>query len=815
MKRKQTTKTFDYTAANLLIKTMDFIDFTTYQSEESGADTPTRLPEPAPPLVLPLNQNLTSKLQGLSLLKKKLDFSTSQDDKGESNTTTQTAEKYAKISESIFNDTHDDLSINGRGGAAAYATSSSTKGNTDAVLSKKLAGVLNSYGLNEGKMRESLEILQQKQELELKLLVQSDVFGAMQRRRFRSDIEGELLKQHSSVLREFQPVVTRVEQLGERINELKETKSKLTEFDHLDPELLSKIDQLTKQKNLIMLKKSILLSFKNNFTLTQYEEHVLTNEDISLVYFEVLQKCNKINNNCSILLTLQNQTLGLKIMEKMSRILDLAYQRIAFFLTNRLDQFMGETSRESSTSGNEDIRLMKIALFYLNNNLKYFDEVTGKLIESRSKAIVDEFIYQSSNSDPSDNARPIVLSAHDPVRYIGDLLAFVHSVIVNEVEFVSTLFKIGEDTDSNFERTEFERNLIQLENSQDVNRSIDSTIDQIVGALSRPLKSRLEQIIRSDKNFDVITKLFNLLDLYRMMFQKQLTKDSSCSIFETLESVKLLCVERVLSILKEKVLINEKQLEGDSWRIDDDSLLTPDWIRDFYNSSLLIFDEVGNSEGHPLNMDDETYKGFLNLLIDKPIELIQKQAKANFKNDKVNWKILVINSLDYVESKILTIPALSTEFDKISHLVGTVKEELIQHQYETLLKDSGLDIHQQLIQLIFPIEQIETDEDYYMYSSLIENKLFNKDKLQEIETKLHEFLPNALIDIQQALFKISSPSIANDIITESSLKFLKLYNVYYKILHILYEDEEILEWSTYDVATLLGVEKAYEELEQK
>ena len=170
-----------------------------------------------------------------------------------------------------------------------------------------------------------------------------------------------------------------------------------------------------------------------------------------------------------------------------------------------------------------------------------------------------------------------------------------------------------------------------------------------------------------------------------------------------------------------------------------------------------------------------------------------------------------MNALDLIQTKIITTTQLSKKCDEVNDLITSLKQELIEHQYELLLKDSDLSIHQQLITLIFPIDQIETDDDYAMYASLIENKLFGKEKLQEIETKLHEFLPVALIETQQSLFKISSPTIANDIITESSLKFLNLYNVFYKILQEIYPEDHLLKWTTYDVATLLGVEEVYKD----
>lgn len=798
---------------------MDFIDFDTYDTGSNNDAAITSLPEPAPPLLLPINTNLTSKFKGLSLLRNSnADENAIKEDGQQTtvNNTTQTAEKYAKLSLKLFEEPVADTNLlSGLPASKSTLNDHFTTQNTarpDSILSTKLANVLNNYGTNESGLRDALSIIQQKSDLDLQGLIRSDMLGSIHRRSFRSDIESGLLKEHTAVLREFQPVVQKVESLGQKITKLNELNTAVNDNHAIDPTVLKKIEDLSTKKNLLVLKKSILQSFKKNFTLTQYEEHYLSNEDISIEYFQILHKCKTIHTNCSILLTLDNPVLGVKIMEKMSKFLDLSYQRISFFVSTQLELAMSDGTRyNSSKNPAQDLRLMKISFFYLANNLKYFDDITTKLVTSRSKTIVDDFMYQSNNADSFDNSRPIILSAHDPIRYIGDILAFVHSTIVNEIELISSLFQISQDSEEpEYERSEFEEHLIKMENLEDVNRSLKVTIERILGALSRPLKVRTEQIIRSEKRLDVLQKIFGLLDLYKVMFVKQLGKDSECSLLETLDSLKSLCTEKVFGVLKERLTIVEKMLATEEWALDDDSLLAPDWLREWLDESLLLFGDGSSSEEKPMALTDERFSDLCCLLIEKPSELYNKQAKT-LKGDKVSSLIYRLNCLDLVTYKIVTISQLSETQEKVQTTIKELEETLTTEQFNLLLKDAGLDIHQQLIQLVFPLEQIQDDDDYFMYSSLIENKLFGKAKLLEIDTQLHEFLPTALVDIQQAVFKISSPSIANDVITGSSGKFLKLYEVFYKIVKMLYEDDPdtILNFTAYDVSTLLGVEDVY------
>ncbi len=41
---------------------------------------------------------------------------------------------------------------------------------------------------------------------------------------------------------------------------------------------------------------------------------------------------------------------------------------------------------------------------------------------------------------PSGHPRPIELHAHDPIRYVGDMLAWVHLAMASEREFLEALF---------------------------------------------------------------------------------------------------------------------------------------------------------------------------------------------------------------------------------------------------------------------------------------------------------------------------------------------------------------------------------------
>jgi hypothetical protein len=58
---------------------------------------------------------------------------------------------------------------------------------------------------------------------------------------------------------------------------------------------------------------------------------------------------------------------------------------------------------------------------------------------------MSSFLTALTRGGPSGLPRPIELHAHDPMRYVGDMLAWVHQAIAAEREFLESLFGLKGD----------------------------------------------------------------------------------------------------------------------------------------------------------------------------------------------------------------------------------------------------------------------------------------------------------------------------------------------------------------------------------
>jgi len=61
----------------------------------------------------------------------------------------------------------------------------------------------------------------------------------------------------------------------------------------------------------------------------------------------------------------------------------------------------------------------------------------------RQRAILQDFLQALTKGENSLSARPIDVQAHDPVRYLGDILAWVHQAVAGEREILSLVLGVA------------------------------------------------------------------------------------------------------------------------------------------------------------------------------------------------------------------------------------------------------------------------------------------------------------------------------------------------------------------------------------
>ena len=92
--------------------------------------------------------------------------------------------------------------------------------------------------------------------------------------------------------------------------------------------------------------------------------------------------------------------------------------------------------------------------------------------------------------------KPIELHSHDPLRYVGDMVAWIHQTSASERENLNQLIKKCPETLISQHKTEI--------------------MNKIMEGVCRPLKMRVEQILVSEPGPVILYKLSNLLQVRRL-----------------------------------------------------------------------------------------------------------------------------------------------------------------------------------------------------------------------------------------------------------------------------------------------------------
>ncbi|CCF59749.1 hypothetical protein KAFR_0H03390 [Kazachstania africana CBS 2517] len=709
---------------------------------------------------------------------------------------------------------------------------------TTAVLSKKLSKVLNDYNLNNYqstlKLRKALDLLEKNKKnssFNSEALVTSEYIGSLARKILRSDLENELLKEHITTLEEFRPIIRRIKRLATSIEKIKEETSYIIkdqdkiEGKAVNRAILQDVSDLQSQMKSLGLKKQLLTSVKEKFTLTQVEDDIITNGSINNEFFIVANKVLNIRENATYLLALPNSNAGQALISKVNELLTIINRKFFNFLTDFLYSFESNSVLSSNENKDEDLILFQKSLLYLSNDLEYFNEFIKKTTAMRSKLILDEFLSQFdlNKLSVSNGSKPIILSAHDPIRYIGDVLATIHSLIANEADFIKSLFK--------FQYQEFDNTpksiLTQNENEFFLEGLDIKVLNMVVSSLANSARIRIEQIVRFEENFKINFEVAQLLKLYQLMFIRKNIKDDS-ALITNLKNLQNISNDKLLDFftkyIEQKIKTVNYQESG------NDDLLPPDWLNEYLNYVVELFElyERNTKEEDSISLD------VLNKIITEPcnkilLEQLQKVFPLAKKNESARLSLLTIeiNCFDLIKSRLK--PFVSAIFTKneedethskyqiykaMDDKLNTFINDMTNLQTKILFEKTGLDMYNNLLNMIFPIKSVQDELDYDMYFSLNENQLMALENItKNITEKLNEYVPIALTDVQEnLLFKLTSPSIADQICSSSFNELSIFYRIFRKVLAHLNPDNvdeinsNILNFSEEEFDTLIGIE---------
>ncbi|GBG66460.1 hypothetical protein CBR_g61503 [Chara braunii] len=132
---------------------------------------------------------------------------------------------------------------------------------------------------------------------------------------------------------------------------------------------------------------------------------------------------------------------------------------------------------------------------------------------TRHNAMFRRFIGALTRGGPGGMPRPIEVHAHDPLRYVGDMLGWLHQALASERELAAALFSHDTSVEKSASRR-FSKEGLSSDPSQMEITDMSSVLDRIFEGVCRPFKVRVDQVLTSQPGIVLAYKLSNLLDFY-------------------------------------------------------------------------------------------------------------------------------------------------------------------------------------------------------------------------------------------------------------------------------------------------------------
>lgn len=267
-------------------------------------------------------------------------------------------------------------------------------------------------------------------------------------------------------------------------------------------------------------RQDIVSSFLRDYQLSPDEVSALREEDLNDAFFKALARVQEIHANCKILLRTHHQRAGLELMDMMAMYQEGAYERLCRWVQAECRSLGDNDTPEVSD-------LLKTAARCLKERPVLFKYCAEEVANTRHNALFRRFISALTRGGPGGMPRPIEVHAHDPLRYVGDMLGWLHQAVASERELAMALF--SPDTSVGSASRRFSRDSETAGNGKP-ETELGFVLDRVFEGVCRPFKVRVEQVLQSQPGLLLSYKLSHLLDFYRYTISDFLGQGAALSV---------------------------------------------------------------------------------------------------------------------------------------------------------------------------------------------------------------------------------------------------------------------------------------------
>ncbi len=402
----------------------------------------------------------------------------------------------------------------------AAASSSSSSSSLQATLQSKLATVL-STRTSDNELVQALKHISA-------LGGEGDEAGAagaalVDRQQLRGALEARDVVVNRRLLALFGDVQAELERVEGQVAAMRATctalDARLQNTKRVSGALIAQTDALAKQRARTLAQRHMATQFLERFQLTDVELAALKASELRDPFFAALARVRRIHADCKLLLRTQHQRAGLEIMDSMAMHQEAAYRRLYRWVKSECTTALADDAPELNS-------LLPLALDALRERVVLHGYALEDIGKTRGSALGHAFSAALTVGGPGGVPRPIEMHAHDPLRYAGDMLGWLHQAVASEYEFVANLLRRSSNSSNSSSSSGGEEAGAQKTLSEAARSDLVRVLNAACEAVTPSFKTRCEQLLSTNLSATVLYRLLHLFDFYARTVGALLSDDA-------------------------------------------------------------------------------------------------------------------------------------------------------------------------------------------------------------------------------------------------------------------------------------------------
>ncbi|KAL5597055.1 hypothetical protein BROUX41_006278 [Berkeleyomyces rouxiae] len=600
------------------------------------------------------------------------------------------------------------------------------------------------------------------------------------RRQLRLGLQKEIIDSNGVILDDFGRVAEQLRRIGTTLNKLNKSytdmKVQLQGAHDQSTQLMDESQVLLEKRKNIEVKQDLLNKIRSHFILTQDEIDTLSlsSEPVDDSFFAALAKAKRIQKDAESLLGFENQTLGLELMEQASKHVNMAFQKLYKWLQKEFKGLNLENPQIHPA--------IRKAIRVLAERPTLFQNCLDLFADARERILSDSFYValtgMTAAGQQESISKPIELAAHDPLRYVGDMLAWAHSATVGEKEALEVLFvSEGDEIAKGLEsgRKHEIWSLVSdaeagVEEPFDARKALNELVDRDIAGASRLLRQRIQQVIQNNEDTILAYKLSNLLGFYKAMFSKVL--GSSSTLIDMIVSLEQEALRQFMTLIRDHIATLQTEFQK-----TPDDLGPPEFLHEALEQLTEIMKTYDSSIHSTLDKEAD-FEAILSEALNPFVTGCNAMAKS-LSNPassifRINCNLATISTLEPYAFTGKRRNTLQAEVDDEA-------ARLLESQLMLFKTSSGLQ------DILLAVQGLDASNKEVI-KKLRALEPFAPSALKLARQRLDDFLPSALIDAMEHIKLIRDSKLSRQITEDAAERFCREFE---QLEDVLLADEEL------------------------